>query len=121
MRRALTALAITAAVLFASAPPAMAGTLSVKGASGELNLWGGRLTVTDTACDDDSVYANWRTDFGETIKLKNEIGCGFYKLEDLPLPPGKQTDVIWRVCVDKSWPTGDLCSGWKRETVYNPS
>ncbi|MFI5730825.1 hypothetical protein ACIA49_11940 [Kribbella sp. NPDC051587] len=127
MRRLGIAIATTA--LLASTVPAAAtpsGILishaSVKGAAATFDGWGPDLIIEDTACDDDSVYANWYTpdNGGDIIKLKSSRGCGTSESETLPIPRKVQTTIKYRACVDKSWPTADLCSAWVTDVGYKP-
>jgi hypothetical protein len=68
------------------------------------------IEISDTACDDDSVYMQWHTDGGKVIKVPNTRGCGTTDKYTLPL--GNNTKFWFRICVDKSWPTADKCSAY---------
>lgn len=94
---------------------AAAGTIAWPGVNGALYASSNTLYVKDAACDDDSVYANWQTQGGAVQKINNTSGCGQTTSGHIPIGDG--TTILWRVCVDKSWPTGDSCSPWKAEKI----
>ncbi|WP_328996189.1 hypothetical protein OG394_16200 [Kribbella sp. NBC_01245] len=124
MRRLHTAagIAVASTILLGTALPAMAGTtdreieLNWPGVGGSFNLTDKDIAVGDEACDDDSVYAQWKTIPGNTIMIRNNDGCnGPWKHGSVPMGDG--TWVYWRICVDKSWPTSDSCTGWDSGVV----
>ncbi|WP_328995532.1 hypothetical protein OG394_12975 [Kribbella sp. NBC_01245] len=119
-RSALAGLGLTATFMAAAALPAAAASsyITHPGVTGELEL-AGRILVDDTACDDDSVYAQWKTYGGQVQKITNTSGCRAGASAG-NVPMGKGTDIYWRVCVDKSWPTSDSCSAWKVDRLWWP-
>jgi hypothetical protein len=106
---------ISAALMLALAGTASATTINWPGVVGTLNPSNNTLYVKDAACDDDSVYANWKTQGGQQQRLNNTSGCNTTSSGRIPM--GEGTVILWRVCVDKSWPTSDDCSGWRSERI----
>lgn len=114
VRHALAGIGVTAAILIGTALPASAVSyLEVPGAAAKFDH--DYINIYDTACDDDSVYIQWKTEGGSTIKVPNTRGCGTVDKYDIPMSLG--TKVYFRVCVDKSWPTADKCSAWDWDIV----
>jgi hypothetical protein len=114
--RRITAVAgVAAAIVLGSSATASASTITLPGVAGSLNPASNTISVSDTACDDDSVYANWHTAGGADQKVANTGGCGTTLTRGVPIGDG--TTIIWRVCVDRSWPTADLCSLWRSEKI----
>jgi len=114
-RRIAAVLGVSAAIVLGSSGMASAGSITWPGVVGTLHVSNNTLSVKDAACDDDSVYANWQTQGGAVQKINNTGGCGSVVTKGVPVANG--TVVLWRVCVDKSWPTSDSCSPWKSETI----
>ncbi|WP_410579915.1 hypothetical protein [Amycolatopsis sp. lyj-108] len=112
---AVTVLGAAAAMMVGFSGIASAGTIGIPGVSGALYASSNTLYVKDAACDDDSVYAQWQTQGGQVQRLNNTSGCGTTVSSRLPMGDG--TTILWRVCVDKSWPTSDSCSAWKSEKI----
>lgn len=117
MRKAaiVPAIGASAAMMLGVTGVASASAVSWPGVNGALYASSNTLHVKDAACDDDSVYAQWRTQGGDTQKINNTSGCGATVSRVLPM--GEGTVIFWRVCVDKSWPTSDSCSPWKSEKI----
>ncbi|WP_406047947.1 hypothetical protein [Kribbella sp. NBC_00889] len=119
--RFIAGIGIASALLLAAALPASARTTEVTrtqtitGARGEFQLVFKHIWVYDTACDDDSVSVQWKTVGGAVQTIPNNLGCGEFTVG--PVPMGKGTTVLWQTCVDKSWPTKDLCYGWDKQVV----
>jgi hypothetical protein len=107
----VVSLALLGTPLIASASASNSDTAEITGARTVIGIWGHGMSVYDTACDDDSVYGNWKTYSGKTQKVTNTNGCGTKDFGDIPM--GSGTQIYFRVCVDKSWPTSDKCSGWE--------
>ncbi|WP_328988552.1 hypothetical protein OG394_20235 [Kribbella sp. NBC_01245] len=116
VRQALAGIGVTAVMLVGTTLPAMAVTyLEVPGAAAKFEGYFDRITLFDIACDDDSVYTEWKTEGGDTIKVANTSGCGTSRWVDIPM--ANNTKIWFRVCVDKSWPTYDKCSTWDWDIV----
>jgi hypothetical protein len=114
-RRIAAVVGVSAALLLGMSGGASAGAIAWPGVNGSLNASNNTISVKDAACDDDSVYANWKTQGGDQQKINNTSGCGSTVTKGVPIGDG--TTIFWRVCVDKSWPTSDSCSPWKSEKI----
>ncbi|MBE1580415.1 hypothetical protein ACFORH_43380 [Amycolatopsis roodepoortensis] len=113
--RALIATLVMAAALVGFPAASHAGTVGVPGVNVSLYPRSNAIIVFDTLCDDDSVYGFWKTDGGAEIRINNKGGCGTAVPANVPIGDG--TYVSYKACVDRSWPTSDLCSGWNREKI----
>ena len=113
--RALLATTIAGAALIGFSGVGLANTVGVPGVNVSLYPKTNAIIVFDTLCDDDSVYGFWKTDGGAEIRINNKDGCGTVVLAHVPIGDG--TFVYYKACVDRSWPTSDLCSGWQREKI----
>ncbi|MFI5733147.1 hypothetical protein ACIA49_23745 [Kribbella sp. NPDC051587] len=110
-KRVLAGTGIATALLLSVALPASAQTIDdVPGVKGVFDIGEKHITVYDTLCDDDSVYAQWKTIPGEVQRIRNNNGCGSSDGGYVPMGDGEI--VYWRVCVDRSLPTRDKCSSW---------
>jgi hypothetical protein len=114
-RRIAAVVGASAVALLAFQGSALAGSIVHPGVTGTLHVSNNTLSVKDSACDDDSVYAIWKTDGGAEQKINNTSGCNGVVTK--PVPMGNGTRIFWKVCVDKSWPTSDSCSPWKNEII----
>ncbi len=113
--RALVATTFAGAALVGFSGVGHAGTVGVPGVNVSLFPKTNVLMVYDTLCDDDSVYGFWKTDGGAEIRINNKGGCG--TVVPVTVPIGDGTYVSYKACLDRSWPTSDLCSGWQREKI----
>ncbi|MCF3128820.1 hypothetical protein [Streptomyces olivochromogenes] len=85
-------------------------TGSPRSEAARVNYWSSTddFRVSDTKCDGNDVYAQYRRTGASTRTLRNSLGCGSHVDFDRTFT-GRQ-NITYRICVDDAG--GDTCSPW---------